>query len=70
MKVGEIIKIDSRQNSGMVDDWTEYLCLEKFLDGFELTIRSSYGILNSGKYDFFPACFVFCRNLKKKRIVI
>ena len=34
-------KIDSRENSGHVDSWMEYLCLEKTSDGnFVLSIKS------------------------------
>ena len=34
-------EIDSRENSGHVDSWMEYLCLEKTSDGnFVLSIKS------------------------------
>ena len=44
MKVGEIFELDSREETGSTDTWTEYLCLEKLKKGFELTIRG-YDIL-------------------------
>ena len=44
MKVGEIFELDSREETGSTDTWTEYLCLEKLKKGFELTIRG-YEIL-------------------------
>ena len=44
MKVDEIFELDSREETGSTDTWTEYLCLEKLKKGFELTIRG-YDIL-------------------------
>ena len=44
MKVGEIFELDSREETGSTDTWTEYLCLKKLKKGFELTIRG-YEIL-------------------------
>ena len=44
MKVDEIFELDSREETGSTDTWTEYLCLEKLKKGFELTIRG-YEIL-------------------------
>ena len=39
MKVEDLIIIDERENTGWVDSWTEYLCLEKTSEGFELSTR-------------------------------
>ncbi len=41
MKVGDLITLDERESFGWVDSWTEYLCLEKKTDGYELSIRSN-----------------------------
>ena len=50
IKIGEIIKIDSRERYGWVDSWTEYLCLEKLPKGFELTIRSNVVLAEAVEY--------------------
>ena len=41
MKVGDLITLDERESSGWVDSWTEYLCIEKQSDGYELSLRSN-----------------------------
>ena len=41
MRENKFWEIDSRENSGRVDSWTEYLCLEKIGGGnFVLSIKS------------------------------
>ena len=50
MKFGDFIIIDERENSGWVDSWTEYLCLEELSEEFELTIRSNEILAEAMEY--------------------
>jgi len=48
--MGELIIIGERENSGFVDTWTEYLCIEKVPEGFELSIRAHELLAEASEY--------------------
>ncbi|UCF37439.1 MAG: hypothetical protein JSU96_00785, partial [Acidobacteriota bacterium] len=47
MRIGELIELESRENSSMASTWTEYLCLSRLADEtFELSVRT-YDVLGA-----------------------